>query len=166
MLTDLIAGLAESDDRPALFGPARGTGRSSTRGELAQLVHGYAAALHAEGLVAGDTVGLAVRPGLRSLAVMLAAYRQGLCIAVLDPTAGPDVLLARLGLAAPRLVLADAAAQAVAGWAAPLARRARLALPDLRELAPARTIGRRLPGNAPVLAPRTSPAPAAFDGGR
>jgi hypothetical protein len=40
--------------------------------------------------------------------VLLAAYRQGLRVAVLDPTAGPEVLLARLGLAAPRLVLADA----------------------------------------------------------
>jgi acyl-CoA synthetase (AMP-forming)/AMP-acid ligase II len=74
------------------------------------------------------------------------------------------VLLARLGLAAPRLVLADAAAQAVAGWAAPLARRARLALPDLRALAPTVTIGRRLPGTAPTLAPSPGPVPAPYDG--
>lgn len=155
-MLDLLTDLDEADDRPALIGTARG--------ELARLVHGYARALHGCGLAAGDTVGFAVRPGLRSLAVMLAAYRQGLCIAVLDPSAGPDVLLARLALAAPRLVLADAAAQAVAGWAAPLARRAHLALPDLGRLAPVRTIGRRLPGSAPVLAPRTGPLPAGFDG--
>jgi len=50
-------------------------------------------------------------------------------------------------------VLADAAAQAVAGWAGPLAGRAHLALPDLTALAPVATIGRRLPGCAPALEP-------------
>lgn len=159
MLTELLGTLREGDDRPAVL--AR---RTATRGDLARLTRGYASALHARGLVAGDTVGLAVRPGARSLAVLLAAYRQGLRVAVLDPTAGPEVLLARLRLAAPRLVLADAAAQAVAGWAAPLARRARLALPDLRALAPTVTIGRRLPGNAPILAPSSGPVPAPYDG--
>ncbi|GAA2499028.1 class I adenylate-forming enzyme family protein [Winogradskya humida] len=161
MIGELIAGLRTGDDRPAIV-----TGRRSTasRGDLADLVTGYAAALHAEGLAAGDTVGFAVRPGPRSLAMMLAAYHLGLRVAVLDPTAGPDVLLARLRLAAPRLVLADAAAQAVAGWAAPLARRARLALPDFAELAPTRTIGRRLPGSAPILAPTTGPRPPGYDG--
>ena len=163
MLDDLLTALAAApgDDRPAVLDSR---GRVTTRGELATMVRGYAAALHARGITAGDTVGLAVRPGARSLAVLLAAYRQGLCVAVLDPTAGPDVLLARLGSAAPRLVLADAAAQAVAGWAAPLARRARLALPDLTALAPVVTIGRRLPGAAPVLAPRDGAAPRRYDG--
>jgi acyl-CoA synthetase (AMP-forming)/AMP-acid ligase II len=161
MLAELIAGLREDDDRPAVLATRR-TGQTvvrATRGELGRLSTGYAAALHARGLVPGDTVGLAVRPGPRSLAVLLAAYRLGLRIAVLDPTAGPDVLLARLGLAAPKLVLADAAAQAVAGWAAPLARRAQLALPDLAALAPTVTIGRRLPGTAPTLSPRPGTAP-------
>jgi len=165
MLDELMAGLRADDDRPALLA-ARRTGRSvvpATRAELGRLATGYAAALHAHGLVAGDTVGLAVRPGPRSVAVLLAAYSLGLRIAVLDPTAGPDVLLARLKLAAPQLVLADAAAQAVAGWAAPLARRAQLALPDLAALAPTVTIGRRLPGTAPTLAPAAGPAPV-FDG--
>jgi olefin beta-lactone synthetase len=157
MLTELIESLREDDHRPALVGTAR-------RGDLARLVRGYARALHDEGLAAGDTVGLAVRPGPLSLAAMLAAYHLGLRIAVLDPTAGPDVLLARLALAPPRLVLADAAAQAVAGWAAPLARRAHLALPDLGAIAPVRTIGRRLPGVAPRLRQRPGPLPRAYDG--
>ena len=156
MLAELIDGLRDDDDRPALAGAA-------SRGELARLTRGYAVALREQGLTAGATVGLAVRPGLRSLATMLAAYRLGLRIAVLDPNAGPDVLLARLALAQPRLVLADAAAQAVAGWAAPLARRAHLALPDLGAIAAVRTIGRRLPGSAPVLAPATGPLPRPFD---
>ena len=157
MLTELIDGLAEDDDRPALAGAA-------TRGELARLVRGYARALHDEGLAAGGTVGLAVRPGPRALAAMLAAYHLGLRIAVLDPAAGPDVLRARLALAPPDLVLADAAAQAVAGWAAPLARRAHLALPDLAAVAPVRTIGRRLPGSAPVLRRRDGPLPKGYAG--
>jgi acyl-CoA synthetase (AMP-forming)/AMP-acid ligase II len=157
MLDELIGGLREGDDRPALAGRV-------TRGELATLTHGYAVALRSAGLGAGDTVGLAVRPGARSLATMLAAYHLGLRIAVLDPTAGPDVLAARLALAAPRLILADAAAQAVAGWLAPLARRAHLALPELGALAPVRTIGRRLPGSPPPLRPARGPFPAAFDG--
>ena len=166
MLGRLIGSLSDDDDRPAVLG-ARRTGqtiRRAGRGDLSRLVGGYAAALHARGLVAGDTVGLAVRPGPRSLAVLLAAYHLGLRIAVLDPTAGPDVLTARLGLAAPKLVLADAAAQAVAGWAAPLARRAQLELPDLAALAPTVTIGRRLPGSAPALPPLPGPRPAGYDG--
>ncbi|WP_143162858.1 AMP-binding protein, partial [Couchioplanes caeruleus] len=117
MLGDLIAGLRDDDPRPALLG-CGGTGRAvvrATRGDLSRLTGGYAAALHARGLTAGDTVGVAVRPGPHSLAVLLAAYHLGLRVAVLDPTAGPDVLLARLARAEPRLVLADAAAQAVAG---------------------------------------------------
>jgi acyl-CoA synthetase (AMP-forming)/AMP-acid ligase II len=156
MLTDLIGGLREDDDRPALAGQV-------TRGQLAGLTHGYARALLGEGLAAGDTIGLAVRPGARSLATMLAAYHLGLRIAVLDPTAGPDVLRARLTLAAPRLILADATAQAVAGWLAPLARRAHLALPELGTLAPVRTIGRRLPGAPPPLRPMPGPPPAGYD---
>jgi acyl-CoA synthetase (AMP-forming)/AMP-acid ligase II len=160
MPAELLGALRTADDRPAV----RAGRRSVTRGDLARLVDGYAAALHARGLRAGDTVGLAVRPGPRSLAVLLAAYRQGLCVAALDPTAGPDVLLARLRLAGPRLVLADAAAQAVSGWAAPLARRAHLALPDLGALAPVATIGGRLPGTAPVLAPLAAAPPRAHDG--
>ena len=157
MLDQLIAGLDPDDTRPALIGRA-------TRGDIAGLTHGYVVALREKGLASGETIGLAVRPGARSLAVMLAAYRMGLRVAVLDPTAGPEVLRARLALAEPRLILADAAAQAVAGPLAPLARRAHLALPPLASLAPVVTVGRRLPGTAPALRPLSGPLPAAFDG--
>ncbi|GAB2616611.1 fatty-acyl-CoA synthase [Paractinoplanes abujensis] len=156
MLSDFIGGLREDDDRPALPGVRRG--------ELARLVRGYAVALQADGLEAGDTVALAVRPGARSLATLLAAYHLGLRIAVVDPTAGPDVVRARLALAQPRLVLADAAAQAVASWAAPLARRAHLALPSLTSLAPVRTVGRRLPGSAPALRRVAGAFPRPYEG--
>ncbi|GAA0511421.1 fatty-acyl-CoA synthase [Paractinoplanes deccanensis] len=154
MLTELIDGLRPGDPRPALPG--------ATRGELAELVRGYAVAL--AHLDPGDTIALAVRPGPRSLATLLAAYHLGLRVAVLDPTAGPDVLRARLALAAPRLVLADAAAQAVAGWAARLARRAHLALPELGAIAPVRTIGRRLPGSPPALRPLPGRLPRPYEG--
>ncbi len=156
MLADFIDGLREDDGDPALPG--------TTRGDLARLVRGYAVALAAEGLTAGDTVALAVRPGARSLATLMAAYHLGLRIAVLDPTAGPEVVRARLALAEPRLVLADAAAQAVAGWAAPLARRAHLALPDLSSIAPVKTIGRRLPGSPPALRPLKGQRPRPYAG--
>ncbi|WP_391961201.1 AMP-binding protein [Streptomyces somaliensis] len=153
MLDSLAHALRRRPDRPAVLGTTR-TGAVRTRatcGELADLANRYAAALHARGVAPGGTVGVAVRPGPRALAVMLAVHRLGARAAVLDPGAGPDVLCARLALARPDLVLADAAAQAVAGWAGPLARRVRLALPDLTGLGPVATVGPRLPGCAPAL---------------
>ncbi|MEV4756571.1 class I adenylate-forming enzyme family protein [Micromonospora sp. NPDC049559] len=161
MLDELAAALRRHPDRPAVL-TAGPTGRErvrATRGELVDLADGYAAALHARGLGPGDTLGVAVRPGARALALMLAAYRLGVRIAVLDPSAGPDVLTARLALARPALVVADAAAQAVAGWARPLGRRAGLHLPPLADLGPVLTVGRRLPGCAPALEPVGGPAP-------
>ncbi|MFD3943306.1 class I adenylate-forming enzyme family protein [Streptomyces sp. NPDC058579] len=157
MLDALAHTLRSRPDRPAVLGTTRsGSVRTkATCGELADLADGYAGALHARGLRRGDTVGVAVRPGPRALAVLLAVHRLGLRAAVLDPGAGPDVLRARLALARPDLVLADATAQAVAGWARPLVRRARLALPDLADLGgPVVTVGRRLPGCAPALSSR------------
>ncbi|MCX5193708.1 acyl--CoA ligase [Streptomyces sp. NBC_00249] len=153
MLDRLDHSLRARPERPAVLSATR-TGRArvrATRGELAALADAYAAALHARGLRAGDTVGVAVRPGPRALAVLLALWRLGLRGAVLDPGAGAEVLRARLALARPALVLADAAAQAVAGWARPLARRAALELPELAGLGPVATVGPRLPGCAPAL---------------
>ncbi|NXY96469.1 AMP-binding protein [Streptomyces sp. BR123] len=162
MLDRLDHALRSRPDRPAVLTASRtGTPRVRARcGELAGLADAYAAALHARGLRPGDTVGVAVRPGPRALALLLALWRLGLRGAVLDPGAGPDVLRARLALARPSLVVADAAAQAVAGWARPLARRARLALPDLAGLGgPVATVGPWLPGCAPSLDLR-APRPA------
>lgn len=151
MLETLTQTLRRHPDRPAVLGTTRtGAVRAkATFGDLAHLADRYTAALHARGTVRGSTVGVAIRPGPRALAVMLAVHRLGARAAVLDPGAGPDVLRARLALARPGIVLADATAQAVAGWARPLARRARLALPDLAELGPVATVGPRLPGCAP-----------------
>ncbi|MFF4324632.1 AMP-binding protein [Streptomyces sp. NPDC001568] len=153
MLDRLADALRSRPERPAVLTATR-TGATRirvTRGELADLADAYAAALHARGLRAGDTVGVAVRPGPRALAVLLALWRLGLRGAVLDPGAGAEVLRARLALARPALVLADAAAQAVAGWAGPLARRSGLELPELSGLGPVATVGPRLPGCAPAL---------------
>ncbi|MGY1455590.1 class I adenylate-forming enzyme family protein [Streptomyces sp. SS8] len=153
MLDALAGALRRHPGRPAVLGTTR-DGAVRTRitcADLADLADSCAAALHTRGVTRGGTVGVAVRPGPRALAVMLAVHRLGARAAVLDPGAGPDVLRARLALACPDIVLADAAAQAVAGWARPLARRARLALPDLAELGPVATVGPRLPGCAPAL---------------
>ncbi|MFF9572093.1 class I adenylate-forming enzyme family protein [Streptomyces sp. NPDC014685] len=168
MLDTLAHTLRRHPGRPAVLGTNR-TGAVRTKatcGELADLADRCAAALHARGIARGGTVGVAVRPGPRALAVMLAVHRLGARAAVLDPGAGPDVLCARLALARPDVVLADAAAQAVAGWARPLARRARLALPDLAGLGPVATVGPRLPGCAPALDAdvRTVPLPPPVDG--
>ncbi|GGZ08022.1 long-chain fatty acid--CoA ligase [Streptomyces nitrosporeus] len=153
MLDTLARSLRAHPDRPAVLRGTRtgGVRTAATRGDLADLTDRYAAALHARGITRGSTVGVAVRPGPRALAVMLALYRLGARAAVLDPGAGPDVLRARFALARPDAVLADATAQAVAGWARPLARRAHLALPDLTELGPVLTVGPRAPGCAPAL---------------
>lgn len=161
MLAELTAALRRTGGRPAVLATGR-TGRITVRAtgdQLADLALGYAAALHRRGLSAGDTLAVAVRPGARALAVLLAADRLGVRVAVLDPTAGPALLRARLGQLPPALVVADAAAQAAAGWARPLARRAGLALPELAGLAPVATVGPRLPGCAPALPAAGGPAP-------
>ncbi|WP_033345126.1 AMP-binding protein [Catenuloplanes japonicus] len=166
MLDRLRVTLARDTDRPAVLGSTR-TGRArlrATRGQLHDLTEGYARALHHRGLRAGDTLGVAAIPGPAALALMLAAHRLGLRTAVLDPQAGPDVLLARLRLAEPALVVADGAAQALASWAAPLARRVHLALPPLGDLAPVATLGRRWPGSAPALTVPSGPPPPIFEG--
>ncbi|MEU5099396.1 class I adenylate-forming enzyme family protein [Streptomyces sp. NPDC020996] len=170
MLDALHHALRAAPDRPAVLGAAR-TGAvrvKATCADLADLTDRYAAALHRRGITRGSTVGVAVRPGARALAVMLAVHRLGARAAVLDPGAGPDVLRARLALARPDAVLADAAAQAVAGWGRRLAHHARLALPDLEDLGPVATVGPRLPGCAPVLdgdaVPAALPRPVDEDG--
>ncbi|RCG20546.1 long-chain fatty acid--CoA ligase [Streptomyces diacarni] len=162
MLDTLATALRRDPHLPALLGTtlAGGVRVRATRGDLTGLADRYAAALHRRGLGPGATLGVAIRPGPRALAVLLAAWRLGLRAAVLDPGAGPDVLRARLALARPDLVLADATAQAVAGWAGPLARRAHLALPDLAGLGgPLATIGPRLPRCAPALETGSLAAP-------
>ncbi|HEX6968671.1 MAG TPA: class I adenylate-forming enzyme family protein [Micromonosporaceae bacterium] len=165
MLDELIATMRRHRDRPAILTAVR-CGRPKVlarNGELLDLAERYAAALHHDGLTSGDTLGVAVRPGPRALSMLLAADRLGLRVAVIDPTAGPEVVAARLALARPALVVADSAAQAVAGWARPLARRAGLALPRLAALAPVRTVGPRLPGTAPPLTARSGPVPERND---
>jgi olefin beta-lactone synthetase len=154
MIGEVVAALRREPDRPAVLGVSRRgvVVTRVTRGQLADLADGYAASLAERGLAAGDTLGVAIRPGGRSLAVLLAARKLGLRVAALDPSAGPEVLRARIGLAQPVLVVADSAAQAVASWARPLARRAQLELPALGEFGPVATVGRRLPGCAPSLA--------------
>jgi acyl-CoA synthetase (AMP-forming)/AMP-acid ligase II len=166
MLATLAAELRRDPDRPALLASGI-TGHvvvRATRGDIADLADGYAVALQRRGLTAGTTLAVAVRPGGRSLALMLAAHRLGLRVAVVDPNVGPDVLCSQLALAEPSLLVADAAAQAVAGWARPLGRRARLALPDLASIAPVATAGPRLPGCAAAIRPEGGVLPRAFDG--
>lgn len=145
--------LRRGGHRPAVLGATRAgaTRTKVTCGDLADFADRYAAALHARGIGRGSVLGVAVSPGPHALAVMLAAHRLGACVAVLDPSAGPDVLRAHFALARPELILASAAAQALAGWARPLARYAQVDLPDLAQLGEVATLGPRLPGCAPKL---------------
>lgn len=147
----LLDALRATPDTPA-FLDSRGRSALS-RGDLAARADLVAGGLHALGLRAGETVALAVRPGPAALAVVLACLRLRLRVALVDPAAGSRLVTARLALARPSLLVADAAAQAAAGWAAPLARRAGLDLPRLGDIAPVVTLGRRLPGSAPTLVP-------------
>ncbi len=160
MIDELPDALRARPDQPAILTTRRGRPASAiSAGQLIEWADAYAGGLHHGGLAVGDTVGFAVRPGPRAVALRLAAARLRLRVAVLDPNAGAVVLASRLAAAAPRLVVADAAAQAVAGWARPLARRAQLALPDLAGLAPVATIGPRLPWCAPSLSLHSGPTP-------
>lgn len=115
---------------------ARSVRTRLTRGQLSYLAESYAGALFHRGLGVGDTLGVAIRPGGRSLAVLLAARKLGLRVAALDPVGRTGRAAGQDRVAAPTLVLADAAAQAVASWAQPLARRAQLELPALDSFGP------------------------------
>lgn len=167
MLDILDRTLRRDPERPALLTAGRG-GRPrvvARRGEIADLADAYAAALYSRhGLRPGDTLGVAARPGPQTLAVMLAAHRLGLRAAALNPAAGPDVLRACTQLAAPALIIADAVVQAVAGWAAPVARRAHVVMPRLDELGAAvATVGPRRIGCAPALETSGAAAAPPFD---
>lgn len=155
MLDILDRSLRRDPERPALLGHGRGGEPRviARRGDIADLADAYAAALYSRhGLRPGDTLGVVVHSSPRRLAVMLAAHRLGLRLTALDPAAGPDVLQACVRRVPPALILADALVQAVAGWAAPVARRVRLVVPPLGELGAAvATVGPRRMGCAPAL---------------
>ncbi|MFH0250553.1 AMP-binding protein, partial [Streptomyces chitinivorans] len=87
MLDALAGALRRHPGRPAVLGTTRnGAVRTGiTCADLADLADRCAAALHARGVARGGTVGVAVRPGPRALAVMLAVHRLGARAAVLDP---------------------------------------------------------------------------------
>ena len=157
MLDRLAHALRAATDRPAVLGCTRVRARPGSAPPAASWPTwptAYAAALHARGLA---------RRGHRRRRRTARAARAGRAArrvpaGAAGRRAGPDrrartCCCARLALARPALVLADAAAQAVAGWARPLARRARLALPDLAALGPVATVGPRLPGCAPGAGP-------------
>lgn len=81
MIDELAAALRRDDDRPAVLRTTR-SGRTvvrATRGELAALADDYAGGLRMRGLSQGDTIGVAVRPGARSLAILVPPRRLG-CI--------------------------------------------------------------------------------------
>lgn len=158
---DPIRSLIGTDARqPAFLTVGRRVRATLTRGELAAMTEHIAGGLHHRGLRAGDTIALAVRPGPRALAVVAAALRLRLRIALMDPTVGTDVLAAHMTAAAPQLVVCDRWVRAASGWAAPLARRAGLYLPRLSSVAPVASIE---PNGTGLLSGPRYPVPA-WDG--
>lgn len=139
----LISLLGTTPDDPAFLGGSGTIRALLSRRELADMAGHIAGSLHHRGLRPGDTLALAVRPGPQALAVVAAALRLRLRIALVDPSVGPDVLTAHLAAAAPKLLVCDAVVRAAAGWAAPFARRAGIDLPPLRTIAPVVGVGRR-----------------------
>ena len=156
----LVSLVGNAPDEPAFLGGSRRIRVLLRRGELAGMAGHIAGNLHHRGLRPGDTLALAVRPGPHALAVVAAALRLRLRIALVDPSVGPDVLTAHLAAATPRLLVCDEVVRAAASWAALPARRAGIILPPLDTIAPVVGVGRRRCG---LLSGTRQPVPA-WDG--
>jgi acyl-CoA synthetase (AMP-forming)/AMP-acid ligase II len=146
MLEAVLAATREHPARPAITDG----GRTLTYAELDERVERVATGLADAGMRPGDRVAFSVRPGLDAVVLALAICRAGGSVAFVDLGAGPELLAARLALAAPRWTAAESVLHLVsAPGLRRIARRRGIDLPAYRALLPgARHIvtGRRLPG--------------------
>ncbi|MBJ7288816.1 class I adenylate-forming enzyme family protein [Williamsia sp.] len=115
-----------------------------TRGDLADRALAVAGELHSRGLQHGDTVGLAVRPGPETVAVLLASMRLGLRVVAADPRIAPQVFASSLRLAGVRLMITEPLVRLAAGPAAPIVGLFGIQLARLDSVAPATVMPRRL----------------------
>lgn len=146
MIDDLLPRLRSTPHEPAFLDEGLARRAIVRRGAIADRALRIAGLLHQRGLAAGDTVALAVRPGPSALAVVLAALRLRVRVALVDPAVPPDLLTARLRAADVSTVIADPLVRAAAGWAAPVVRRATgLRLAELDAIAPVLVPPRRIP---------------------
>jgi acyl-CoA synthetase (AMP-forming)/AMP-acid ligase II len=159
-----LPGLLRADRHDPAFVGA--TGRTISRGDLADRVLAVAGELHRRGLTAGDTVALAIRPGPEAVAVLLAAQRLGVRVVAADPRVGPDVLTAALRRSGARMVLTEHAVRAAAGWASPALALAGLRLAPLDVVGAPVVLSRRLPRRwSPDVADPDADATVVFTSG-
>ncbi len=103
MLAAVLDATRAHAERPAITAGAR----TLTFGELGDRIERAAVGLADAGLRSGDRVAFSVRPGLDAVVLALAICRAGGSIAFVDLGAGPELLAARLALAAPRWTAAE-----------------------------------------------------------
>ena len=134
LLDDLDRGAANKPQAPAFID--RHGRVVLTHGTLARRIDERAGALAAAGLVPGDRVAFGVRPTPDGFAWLLACFRAGLAVIVLDPGVGADLLVARCRAAGVSAVLIDPVAHALSSGrlGRRLARTFGVGLPDPRRL--------------------------------
>lgn len=124
--------------------------RTLTFGQLGERIERVAIGLVDAGMRPGDRVAFSVRPSLDAVVLALAICRAGGSIAFVDLGAGPELLAARLALAAPQWTAAESVLHLVsAPGLRRIARSRGIDLPAYVTLLPgARHIvaGRLLPG--------------------
>jgi long-chain acyl-CoA synthetase len=101
VVADILAHASRRPDAPAVTDPSR----RLSFGELARATERTAAALRAEGVEAGDRVGLVSENSTDYLVAALATWAAGAVLAPIHPAFGPSELDYVLGNANPRLIL-------------------------------------------------------------
>ncbi|MGM1030338.1 MAG: class I adenylate-forming enzyme family protein [Actinomycetota bacterium] len=145
MLEAVLDATRAHADRPAITAGAR----TLTFGQLGERIERVAAGLADAGMQPGDRVAFSVRPSLDAVVLALAICRAGGSLAFVDLGAGPELLAARLALAAPRWTAAESVLHLVSA-------------PGLHRIARARGIdlpayGRLLPGARHIVTGRPLP---------
>lgn len=154
MRTDLVTQVLAACERdPAATAIIGARGSTMTYRQLRERTLRIRDRMVAAGLRRGDAVLYAVEPSPDGIAVALGMVAAGAVLVLADPGLAPGVLEARLRLARPRWVVADALLYAVTSRAAfrALARRRGVLLPDLRDPLPGTPLrhaytGRWVPG--------------------
>jgi acyl-CoA synthetase (AMP-forming)/AMP-acid ligase II len=134
LLDDLERSAAARPEAPAFIDRH---GRAVlSHGILARRIDERAGALAAAGLVPGDRVAFGVRPNPDGFAWLLACFRAGIAVVVLDPGVAAELLVARARAAGVGAVLLDPVAYSLAsnGLGRRLAGRFGVRLPDPRLL--------------------------------
>jgi acyl-CoA synthetase (AMP-forming)/AMP-acid ligase II len=105
--------------------------------ELARLVERRSGALAAAGLGSGDRIAFGVRSGPDGFAWLLACFRAGITVAILDPGVGRHLLEARCRAAGVTAVLLDPGVHLLSGnrLGRAIARAGGVVLPQPRSLA-------------------------------